>query len=539
MAEPEELPASANPLSFIFGGTTGVPTYAELQRRRAIAQALASRRMPAPKTVGEGMTYLGESLADIAGQWALDKSERAYDADSAKLATKAYPEAVPVPAIAPRSSAVPSPAPPAASGPMAGNVPVVAQGGDEGGDGDIRAQIVQTLQNREQPQPPPVQLAALNTGSTMSDALPPGAERMAAQDQPNPPIVTSEIAPMRVAGGPVPATGAAPPTAAPDVAPYVSPRPTMPAPAAEVPFSPRYYDARKLLSKHPDPNDPYHVTAQGMLAEETHKQKQAQDRLNEQYRADVARAEAALAKHEQEKATVQERGQSLTKNKLDLENARRAEQVRNIYGDIPEHTRKYLEESRDTAMSATNTLQAINQAKVAMDAGTVFGAGAELKLMGYRAAALAGNKEAAKIVAATQIFKTSLGPMIQDTVRKYGGSQISNIDLKFAREMGGQDISQDPATAATLLRIGEQVSNQHIKEHGERVNNMIQGQPATAHNTLRETYRVPGMLPSVPIGGPEPAAAAPRAFATEAEAAASGLPRGTPVIINGRRGRID
>ena len=53
MAEPEELPASANPLSFIFGGNTGTPTYAELQRRRAIATALAAGACRRPRRSGK------------------------------------------------------------------------------------------------------------------------------------------------------------------------------------------------------------------------------------------------------------------------------------------------------------------------------------------------------------------------------------------------------------------------------------------------------------------------------------------------------
>ena len=43
-----------DPVGYIFGGTSGVPTYEELKRRRAIAVALASRQRGFPKTVGEG-----------------------------------------------------------------------------------------------------------------------------------------------------------------------------------------------------------------------------------------------------------------------------------------------------------------------------------------------------------------------------------------------------------------------------------------------------------------------------------------------------
>ena len=48
---------------FIYGGNTGL-TYEQLKRRRAVAAALAAQRRGYPKTVGEGLTYLGESIGD-------------------------------------------------------------------------------------------------------------------------------------------------------------------------------------------------------------------------------------------------------------------------------------------------------------------------------------------------------------------------------------------------------------------------------------------------------------------------------------------
>src|SRR5258705_6712978 len=59
MADGDLLPSSAG--SFIFGGDTGL-SYEDLQRRRAIATAVASRSRAYPKTLGEGLTYFGESM---------------------------------------------------------------------------------------------------------------------------------------------------------------------------------------------------------------------------------------------------------------------------------------------------------------------------------------------------------------------------------------------------------------------------------------------------------------------------------------------
>ena len=45
-------------------GTADIPTYEALQRRRAIAAALAAQKKGFPKTLGEGLTYLGESIGE-------------------------------------------------------------------------------------------------------------------------------------------------------------------------------------------------------------------------------------------------------------------------------------------------------------------------------------------------------------------------------------------------------------------------------------------------------------------------------------------
>jgi hypothetical protein len=57
----------ANP-GYIFWGNApqGQMTYDQLQQRRAIATALMKRQSKFPKTFGEGLTYLGESIGDAA-----------------------------------------------------------------------------------------------------------------------------------------------------------------------------------------------------------------------------------------------------------------------------------------------------------------------------------------------------------------------------------------------------------------------------------------------------------------------------------------
>jgi hypothetical protein len=65
------------PMSFILGGDSNL-SLEEIKRRRAIALALAARQKGYPKTLGEGMTYLGESLGDRMAEERLAAAEKGY-----------------------------------------------------------------------------------------------------------------------------------------------------------------------------------------------------------------------------------------------------------------------------------------------------------------------------------------------------------------------------------------------------------------------------------------------------------------------------
>ena len=64
--------------SFFANPTAGGLSYEQLKQRRAIAQALASRSKGFPKNVGEGMTYLGESIGEGLQDMALRRAEADY-----------------------------------------------------------------------------------------------------------------------------------------------------------------------------------------------------------------------------------------------------------------------------------------------------------------------------------------------------------------------------------------------------------------------------------------------------------------------------
>ena len=95
MAEQYSLP---DPISYIWGGTSGL-SYPELKRRREIAAILAARGRKAPQNIGEGLTYLGESIADRFENQRLSEAEKAQRATDEGGLGQTSPLAPPPPAV--------------------------------------------------------------------------------------------------------------------------------------------------------------------------------------------------------------------------------------------------------------------------------------------------------------------------------------------------------------------------------------------------------------------------------------------------------
>ena len=69
----------------------GALTYDQLQARRKIATALATRNRPFPKNIGEGLTYLGESLGEGFADARLAKYEAAQAGEIARRCISRQP----------------------------------------------------------------------------------------------------------------------------------------------------------------------------------------------------------------------------------------------------------------------------------------------------------------------------------------------------------------------------------------------------------------------------------------------------------------
>jgi len=96
---------------YIYGGNTGI-SYAELKRRRAIAEALASRQRKYPSNLGEGLTYFAEQMRE---GWEDRKLAEAEKEQMARDAGAFGPTVAPV--VPPSTPSGPPPAVAAAAAP--------------------------------------------------------------------------------------------------------------------------------------------------------------------------------------------------------------------------------------------------------------------------------------------------------------------------------------------------------------------------------------------------------------------------------------
>ena len=376
----------------------------------------------------------------------------------------------------------------------------------------------------------PVQVASLDPTVGMNAVAP----REAAS---NPPIST-DIAPapapnvqVAQAGGALPpgapAAPGAPVRPVPKTLPFPNPgpEPKLPPPTPEM----SYYLKE---AQNPMRSDASRAEAQRRYIEQRTQQHEDFVRHWGIWKEDTQQKQKyELATPEHDLMLEEKRGQILAQ---EYEQRKRAdeEKQRARYGNLPEYVVKDLEGSRDKAHASVLSLEAMRNAKEALDAGTVVGPLAKVKLAYYRTRALAGDPEAQRIVANTESFSASLGPTVMSAVKSYGGPQVSNSDREYAAAMSGADISLSEGAIRRIMAIGERSANAAISEHRLKLDRELGDKPP-----LRRYFDVPEPQPAIPIdrGGAKKDAPV---VDVGSEAEANALAPGTRFRLNGRTGTV-
>jgi hypothetical protein len=468
MAEPDDVASR-------YGTGTGILdpilafspnlTLEEIKRRRAIAGALASRSRPFPKTVGEGMTYFGESLAEAIGDYTTGQAEKGYNAR--------YDKAANVPSA---SDTLPPP-PPVTPGPSA------------------------SLLTGPQSSPLVTSNASLDTGaagSTLDGAT------FAEEGGPNPPIITAQIRPMQMAQA-TPRPGALPaapvqPTAQPGgtlapVIPESLPDPVQPMRSERLTPNEQY--RADVLRRFP--GDPRAIEEYRRAHELGKAARDAEyDRQKEEYNVKLRAKEAREAAIQAAKTNAPKTAQELAEGAARLSAAQDAEQARIFHGNLPPPVAKALEESKEKATLSASAIEAVNNAREAQKYA-VSGLGADATLLWHRAQAALGNRESQRIVQASETYKANLVPIMQTMLKSLAGKDISTKELDFIRSVSGADLSLDKESADRMLTIAERLARQDVQSHRDTVETMIRGQREEALPALRKLYSVRDPLSGVPL----------------------------------------
>jgi hypothetical protein len=192
-----------------------------------------------------------------------------------------------------------------------------------------------------------------------------------------------------------------------------------------------------------------------------------------------------------------------------------------VGGGSDEQIFKQMTESATSARAAVTGLNALREAKKAVDAGIISGAGADLNLGLAKIATFFGADPTR--VTNTETFRSVIAPQVAALMKAtVGSTQISNADREFAERAAGGSISLDSTSIKRLLGIMERASVISIADHQDRLNTVY---PDEGGKFARERA-VLGLPGNAPVRVRSPA---------EAER----LPSGTSIILpDGSVGRV-
>jgi hypothetical protein len=126
--------------------------------------------------------------------------------------------------------------------------------------------------------------------------------------------------------------------------------------------------------------------------------------------------------------------------------------------------------------AATKAIPDIHEARKALDAGAITGAGADIRLMAAKVGALFGMDTST--VANTEQLRAMISSAALENIKKLGANP-SNVDLKFIKDVVGSNIALDEKTLRRLLDIQEKYARQAIRSYNATAKKMMDADPET------------------------------------------------------------
>ncbi|WP_152044887.1 lysozyme family protein [Aureimonas psammosilenae] len=171
-----------------------------------------------------------------------------------------------------------------------------------------------------------------------------------------------------------------------------------------------------------------------------------------------------------------------------------------------------MAESASGARSSVSGLKAIRDARQAIDAGGIFGAGADMRLGLQKVGAYLGVTDPSAITN-TETFRAAIAPQVSAVLKStVGSANISNTDREFAEKAAGGNITLEPASIKRLLTIMEKASTEAVAGHMSRLDKVYPAGGQFDRERALFGVDMPDMTPTPydppPTGSPPPAPAA-------------------------------
>jgi hypothetical protein len=203
----------------------------------------------------------------------------------------------------------------------------------------------------------------------------------------------------------------------------------------------------------------------------------------------------------------------------------------NVGGGSDKQIFDVLSESATAAKSAATGLNAIREARSAVEGGAILGAGADMRLGLAKVATALGVSDPSK-VQNTETFRSAIAPQVAAMLKAtVGSSQISNTDRDFAEKAAGGSITLDKGTILRLMDIMERGNLAVIQGHQERLDSVYDDPEKFKRERSLFGVKAPEARQAAPQSGQPVRVASPDE--------ARKLPKGTKIILpDGREGVV-
>lgn len=171
--------------------------------------------------------------------------------------------------------------------------------------------------------------------------------------------------------------------------------------------------------------------------------------------------------------------------------------INNIGGGSDKQFFDTVKESADAARTASTGLNALREARKAVEDGGFFGAGADARL-GFAKLGSALGFEDGRITN-TETFRSAIAPQVAAVMKAtVGSTQISNADREFAEKAAGGSINLDDKSIKRLLDIMERGSNDIITRHQKQLDAVYPESPDGKFARERAVFGVQVPTPREP-----------------------------------------